>query len=255
MHVHLKECDKWISTTWSSWMKYGNFWMPTQDKGEQVEAYQTRLKERRSLFDEALNMFQYANRYNLKDTLNVVGDGMALLMKDRPLDTRDLFDPQAVKLLLDAIGPLSYTNEDGLKFINAEGCVCKALLVIFKNIIRPHTACLSQELVDHQEAFPALVWSFKQNNNTEKRAKVKNKKDMKAASRIIKKILEKGPDRISRELPKGRNMGNEGHEKKEKIDECGKRKLKEVLKKIYTEINSEDFARLKIALPQGYYES
>ena len=60
---------------------------------------------------------------------------------------------------------------------------------------------------------------------------VKNKKDRKAARSIINKILKECPDRISRELPCGRAMGSEGHDKSEKICEYGERKLKKVLKK------------------------
>lgn len=152
--------------------------------------------------------------------------------------------------------------EDGLQFINEEGCACKALLDIFKKIIEPYTACLSQELVDHEEAFPALVWSFKQSMHATKigenkvsSVNVKNKKDRKAARSIINKILKECPDRVSRELPCGRAMGSEGHDKSEKICEYGERKLKKVLKKIYTEEHSGDFSRLSITLPQGYDES
>lgn len=118
-------------------------------------------------------------------------------------------------MLLNGIGPFSFNAKDGLKLINEEGCACKALWNFFKKIIKPFGACLSQELVDHEEAFPALVWSFKQNMHTEKldkavlsACKAENKKDKKAAIRIIKKIFDEGPDRIVQELPYGRNMGS-----------------------------------------------
>lgn len=81
MHDHVKQCDKVISRTWNNWVRAGNFWMPTQLDREEAEAYQTRKKERESLFDEAFALFQYADRYKLKDTLKIMGDGMAHLMK------------------------------------------------------------------------------------------------------------------------------------------------------------------------------
>jgi len=261
MHEHLKQCDKVISRSWNSWVRAGNFWVPSPNKEEGVEAYETRKKERETLFDEAFAIFQYADRYKLKDTLKIMGDGMASLMKNVPLSTSDLFDKQVIKVLLDGVGPFSYNVEGGLQFINEEGCACKALLDIFKEIIEPYTACLSQGLVDHQEAFPALVWSFKQSMHATKigenkvsSVNLKNKKDRKAARSIINKILKECPDRISRELPCGRAMGSEGHDKSEKICEYGERKLKKVLKKIYTEEHSGDFSRLSITLPQGYDE-
>ena len=114
MKEHVQACEKCLKIYWQGWTKRSGksgpkFWQQRMQPNENEGKYQTRLKERKALFDEAIGAMELAILYNLKSTKDTIGQGMALLMEKHLYGTDDLFDMKVIKIFLEDM-------ESSLKF-------------------------------------------------------------------------------------------------------------------------------------------
>lgn len=149
-----------------------SFWMKSRDDNENNVNYRSRLAKRWENFSNIVHIIDLSHKYGLEKTKSEVHKSMALIMSSI-VHTYDLFDFSTVKFLLDLVLPLKL-DDTGIRMERRE---CSHIWPEIEKILSPHTATLSQELVDDTKAFPVLFYSFLQN-------KVQGEK-LNAAKKII----------------------------------------------------------------------
>ena len=151
-------------------------------------------------------------------------------MEKHLLETSDLFDLPVIESLVNSIIPLKLDQFGRLKMVKKGGC--KPLLSFFNKILSPDTGKnLTQGIVDDPFRLAYILENHKTNV---------------AAKQIIINMMFKGAERMYKALPDGRRMESHGVDKKEKINEYGKRKYKAVWKAEYEGESKHAFKHLRL---------
>ena len=232
MKQHVQACDKLLAQNWKGWNegRSAAFWDEEKGRLEESGEFQTRIAERKDLFAEASRVYGIGVKYNLTHTKQYVGCGMVALMEKHLLETSDLFDLPVIESLVNSIIPLKLDQFGRLKMVKKGGC--KPLLSFFNKILSPDTGKnLTQGIVDDPFRLAYILENHKTNV---------------AAKQIIINMMFKGADRMYKALPDGRRMESHGVDKKEKINEYGKRKYKAVWKAEYEGGSKHAFKHLRL---------
>lgn len=138
-------------------------------------------------------------------------------------------------------------EDSGLTMMNEDGC--KELWPAFKKIIPPHLSLLSREIVESDETFPLLVYSFMQNKIEKEKAEFKAEVEAKklretitSAKNIVDSLIDNYPQWIFDTLTDTRSLRNI-NSGGQNLDEFGRQKFIQVLHRHYKK-SKEHFNRL-----------
>lgn len=247
MEAHVKLCEDCLAGSYFKDFHLHipqdiEYWNPLRQEVEDSDAHTIRLKQRKNEFTKIIEVLQVAMEYELRYAKLAAEQKVAALMKCLAC-TYDLFDFPTVKFLIQCIPPLEKTNvlnvKEGERWFGKSHLLW---LLFFQKIVSHHASMLTQEMLDDEACFSALVYSYFQIEVEKKRGEEK----LNAAKSIIRTFVDDAPRQLYSKMPHAMSTTNEY------IDDVARDNLYDIIESYQDGKHRENFKKIGLGFPRIY---